>query len=393
VVVAYGHVAVDLRSAARSRAIDTGVDPAVFASPSLNPLLELGRDAWRSVRAAVAEALGAGRRLPEDVLVERDRLTMLRPVDVGDYVDGYGGIHHAANAGRILRPGAEPLAENWWRMPVAYHGRAGTVVVSGEPVRRPRGQVPGSNGVPTLAPSARLDFELEVGLVVGTGSALGCPIPIDAAAEHMFGIVLLNDWSARDIQAYESRPLGPFLSKSFATSMSAWVVTIDALRPYLVPGLPARQDPEPAQYLRGADPSVPDLRLEVLLRTPAMAAAGVEPAVISRVSFPEAMYWSMAQQLAHATANGASTRAGDLFGSGTASGPDRRTGGGSLLELTWDGTEPLELPGGERRTFLEDGDTVVLRGRCPPGAGEGASGGLSLGEVVGTVEPASPAPG
>lgn len=389
VVARYGNRAFDLHAAATAGAVDTGVEPGDFASASLNRLLAEGRDGWRAVRAAVAGALGAGETLPAGVLVPVEELTMLLPVDVGDYVDGYGGIHHATNMGRLLRPGSEPLAPNWRHMPVAYHGRAATVVVSGHPVRRPCGPVAGSSG-PGPVPSARLDIELEVGFVVGTGNPMGSPVCIGDVAEHIFGVVLLNDWSARDIQAYESQPLGPFLGKSFATSISAWVVTVDALAPHLVRGLTARQEPSPAPYLCTEEPWVPDLSLEVLLQTRSMAAAGTAPAVVSRVRYAEAMYWSMAQQLAHATANGASTRPGDLFGSGTASGPDPRRQGGSLLELTWGGDQPLELPGGEKRTFLEDGDTVVLRGRCEPGSAREASEAVALGEVIGTVVPASP---
>ncbi len=389
VVVAHGQHAVDLHAAASAGVVDTGVDPQVFAAPSLNRLLAEGRDSWRTVRSTVADALGAREPLPGDVLLPLEQLTMLLPVAVGDYVDGYGGIHHATNMGRLLRPGSEPLAPNWRRMPVAYHGRAGTVVVSGHPVRRPWGQVGDGDGA-RLVPAARLDIELEVGFVVGTGNPLGCPVSVDRAADHIFGVVLLNDWSARDVQAYESQPLGPFLGKSFATSISAWVVTVDALAPYLVHGLAAHQQPAPAPYLRTEDPWVPDLRLEVLLQSRAMAASGTPPAVISRVRYAEAMYWSMAQQLAHATVNGASTRPGDLFGSGTASGPDPRTQGGSLLEVTWGGEQPIELPGGERRSFLEDGDTVVLRGRCEADGRGGRREAVALGDVVGTVVPASP---
>lgn len=390
VVVAYGQHAVDVHAAVTAGILDVGVDPDVFASASLNRLLAEGPDRWRTLRAALGDVLGSAQALPEDVLVPMGRLTMLLPVEVGDYVDGYGGVHHATNMGRLLRPGSEPLADNWRRMPVGYQGRAGSVVVSGHPVRRPCGQIDGAAG-PRLMPSTLLDIELELGFVVGAGSPLGSPVPIGDVAEHIFGVVLLNDWSARDIQSYESRPLGPFLGKSFATSISAWVVTLDALAPYLVHGLSAHQEPPPAPYLRSVDPWVPDLRLEVLLQTRSMAEASIAPAVVSRVGFAEAMYWSMAQQLAHATVNGASIRPGDLFGSGTASGPDPATQGGSLLELSWGGEQPLELPGGERRTFLEDGDTVVLRGRCEPiGAGR-ATEIVALGEVVGTVVPASPA--
>jgi fumarylacetoacetase len=382
-VVAYGEQAVDLWAAWRA-GILADHDEGLFAAASLNPLAAAGRSIWQAVRGELGEALRRPAPLPRGVLVPRAALEMRLPVEVGDYVDGYGGIHHATNAGRIVRPGSEPLAPNWRHMPVAYHGRASTVVASGTPVRRPLGQLL-VEGRPVLRPTACLDFELEVGFVVGPGTNPGQPLRIEEAAEHIFGLVLVNDWSARDVQALESRPLGPYLSKSFATSVSVWVVTLEALRPYLVAGLAGAQRPEPPAYLRSEEPWIPDLHLEVALQTPAMARARTAPVTVSKVEYAEAMYWSMAQQLVHATVNGASVRPGDLFASGTASGPDPATAGGSLLELTWGGTRPLELPGGERRTFLEDGDTVVLRGLC----GGGSVGQvLSMGEVVATVAPA-----
>jgi fumarylacetoacetase len=386
-VVGVGSRALDLPAARRAGVLEVELDPRVLAASSLNPLLEAGAEAWRAVRGAAAGLAVDLTALPPGVAVDTAALAMHLPVRVGDYVDGYGGIHHAVNVGKIFRPGTEPLAPNWRHMPVAYHGRAGTVVVSGTPVVRPCGQVVGEAG-PVLAPTARLDFELEVGAVVGTSSPPGRSIEVSDALDHVFGLVLLNDWSARDVQAYESQPLGPFLGKSFATSISAWVVPLDALRPLLVPGLPADQDPVPASYLTSKEPAVPDLRLQVLLTTAAMARAGAAPVVISEVRFAEAMYWSMAQQLAHATVNGASTRPGDLFGSGTVSGPDPRASAGSLLELTWGGRDPIELPGGERRTFLEDGDTVTLRGWCGPVDGGNPERTIALGEVTGTVMPA-----
>ncbi len=387
-MLAFGDHAVDLGAAKQSGALDVDVDAGLFRAGSLNPLLAEGRPTWQAVRQAARAMLEGPAAVPAGVLVPRSGLPMRLPVEIGDYVDGYGGIHHAVNMARLLRPGTEPLAPNWRRMPVAYHGRAGTVAVSGQPVVRPAGQVL-VDGHPRLAPTTRLDFELEVGFVVGSGNASGQPVAADDAAGHIFGLVLLNDWSARDVQAFESQPLGPFLGKSFATSISAWVVTLDALALYMVPGLPARQDPAPARYLRARGPWIPALHLEVLVSTSAMRGAGRAPAVVSRVAFAEAMYWSMAQQLAHATVNGASTRPGDLFGSGTASGPDPKSQGGSLAELTRGGTEPIELPGGERRWFLEDGDTVVLRGWCGE---DGDRSTVALGEVVGTVAPATTAP-
>ena len=385
VVVALGEDAVDLLVLHSHGLLDARVDAAALASTSLNPLLAQGPEVWRTVRRAVSEvAEAAAGDLPAGALVPRAALDLLVPLDVGDFVDGYGGLHHATAMGEILRPDAPALQPNWRHIPVAYHGRSGTVVGSGATIRRPRGHVL-VDGAPRYRPTERLDFELELGYVVGTGSGPGSPVRADEADGHLFGVVLLNDWSARDVQAFEYQPLGPFAAKSFATSISHWVVTADALAPYLVPGWAARQDPTPATHLRTCRPGVPDLHLEVLLRTEAMARAGDPAAVVSRVDFAEAMYWSFAQQLAHATANGAAVRPGDLFGSGTASGPDVRRQGGSLMELTWGGTQPLELPGGEERRFLCDGDTIVLRGWC--GDVDGAPR-IELGEVAGTVAPA-----
>ncbi len=396
-VVRFGDLALDLLAARHGGALDLDIDEDVLAAGSLNPLLEAGPDTWSALRSAATRLADVIDVLPNGMVVADSGLTMHLPVRVGDYVDGYGGIHHAENMGRLLRPGTEPLAPNWKHMPVAYHGRASTIVVSGTPVTRPWGPVV-RDGAPRLAPTSELDIELEVGAVVGVGNPPGCPIDVEGALDHVFGLVLLNDWSARDIQAFEARPLGPFLGKSFATSISAWVVPLEALRPSLVPGLAARQDPQPAPYLRHERPASPDLELEVLLSTASMRRAGMAPARVSHVRFADAMYWTMAQQLAHATVNGASTRPGDLFGSGTASGPDPRTSGGSFLELSWGGTAPLALPNGEERTFLEDGDTVVLRGLRPAGSRTGGAdestaqrgGGstIELGDVVGTVVPA-----
>ena len=260
------------------------------------------------------------------------------------------------------------------------------MVASGTPIVRPHGQVMRGGRAAVRHRPARLDIELEVGCVVGVGSELGRTVPIDAAADHLFGVVLLNDWSARDVQAFEYQPLGPFLGKSFATSVSHWVVTLDALAPYLVGGLAAVQEPAPPPYLRSDRPALWDLQLEVCLQTAAMRAAGQGPAVLSRTAFAESMYWSAVQQVAHATVNGATLRPGDLFGSGTVSGPDHRHEAGSLMELSWGASLPVELPNGERRTFLEDGDTVVLRGGC--GGTDPASPAIALGEVAGTIVPA-----
>jgi fumarylacetoacetase len=338
-------------------------DPALFEQPSLNAFLAAGPETWASVRAAL-RALTAGPDA-EPVTVALDEVDLLLPVAVRDYVDFYSSLDHATNAGRLFRPGAEPLPPNWRHLPVGYHGRSSTVVVSGTPIRRASGQRrdPGENA-PVFGPSARLDIELELGFVVGVPSAIGEPVAIDRALDHLFGVLLLNDWSARDIQAWESVPLGPFLAKSFATSVAAWVTPLDAIRERRV-SAPA-QEPAPLAYLR-EEPWAFDLDLEIELNG----------ATIARTNARH-LYWSAAQQLAHMTVNGASLSVGDLFGSGTISGPEREERG-SLLELSWNGAEPIALEDGSTRSFLEDGDEVVLRG----GAGD-----IALGEVRGRIEPA-----
>jgi fumarylacetoacetase len=291
------------------------------------------------------------------------------PIAVGDYVDFYSSLEHATNLGRLFRPSGDPLMPNWRHLPVGYHGRASSVVVSGTPVRRPLGQRPpaGEGGAPTFGPSERLDIELELGFLTGPGNALGTRIAAADAADHVFGFVLVNDWSARDVQRWEYQPLGPFLGKSFATSMSAWVVPLEALRSFLV-AAPA-QDPEPLPYLRVEGDWGLDVPLEVELNG----------TIVSRTN-ARGLYWTFPQQLAHATVNGTNARPGDLYASGTISGPHRGSEG-SLIELSRGGREPVELPGGEHRTFLEDGDTVVLRGRC----GDPAAPAVAFGEVAGTI--------
>nr|MBA2338017.1 fumarylacetoacetase [Acidimicrobiia bacterium] len=298
---------------------------------------------------------------------------MGRPVDITDYVDFYSSIHHATNVGLMFRPDEPPLMPNWRHLPVAYHGRSSTIVVSGTPVVRPVGQLPGEGG-PRFGPSQKLDFELEVGFVAGVANAMGSRISVADAEGHIFGMCLVNDWSARDIQAWEYRPLGPFLAKSFATTMSPWLVTLDALAPFRVNAPP--QHPPPPPYLAGGEGAdgeraAVDIALSVELNGE----------VITRPRFAT-MYWTMRQQLAHATVNGAAVTPGDLFASGTVSGagPDEL---GCLLELTWNGTRPLEI-GGRRLTFLADGDTVVIRGRA---AAAGATS-IGFGPCAGTVVPA-----
>jgi fumarylacetoacetase len=306
-------------------------------------------------------------------LLPLDSVVLHLPFEVADYVDFYASESHATNVGRIFRPDGNALTPNWKHLPIGYHGRSGTVVVSGTDVVRPSGQRKApSEQAPTFGPSVRLDIESELGFVVGTDSAMGTPVPVDDFDQHVFGVVLLNDWSARDIQAWEYVPLGPFLGKSFATSVSAWVTPMEALDAARI-SLP-RQVPDPLEYLRGKGSSVfgLDLDLEIELNGD----------IVSRPPFDQ-LYWSPAQMLAHLTVNGASLRTGDLFASGTVSGTERDQRG-SLLELTWNGTEPLSLSDGSSRGFLEDGDTVVLRATAPGTAG----GRIALGEVRGTITPA-----
>jgi len=354
----------------------------LLGARTLNAFLAEGLDAWRGVRAQLQHLLRASASLDERAAVAkatlpRDAVTMHLPIEIGDYVDFYSSLEHATNLGRILRPNTEPLLPNYRHLPIGYHGRSGTIVVSGTPVRRPRGQVkPPDADPPTFDPSRLLDVELEMGWIAGPGSVHGEAVSADAVRENVFGYVLLNDWSARDIQAWEYQPLGPFLGKSFATSISPWVVTLDALEPFRV-AEPLRE-PEPLPYLRAREPWAYDVELEMLLQTERMRAQDHPPCTVSRTNFRN-MYWTVAQQLAHVTSNGANLRAGDLFGTGTISGSEPGTQG-SFIELTSRGANPIALPGGESRAFLENGDTVIMRGRAVRGAAR-----VGFGDVVGTV--------
>jgi fumarylacetoacetase len=364
-----------------------------LARPSLNGLLQLGAGAWSALRSRLAELLAAENAelrdsaLAERALVPLAEVETVLPVRVGDYVDFYSSLEHASNVGRLVRPEGDPLFPNWRHLPVAYHGRSGTVVVSDTPVRRPLGQsVPEEPGAaPDFGPESRLDFELELGFITGPGRGGdgpdrgrggGEPIPTGEAGQHIFGFCLVNDWSARSIQVWEYQPLGPFLGKSFATSIAPWITPLEALEPFRVPG--PEQDPAPLPYLRTEEPWGLDLELEV-----ALVPAGAEEEVISRTN-ARRLYWSCAQQLAHATVNGAAVKAGDLYASGTISGSEPATQG-CLLELTRAGQEPLRLAGGAERAFLEDGDEVILRGAGAPGGDRPA---LTLADVRGRIEPA-----
>ncbi len=364
--VAIGDSVLDLAAA-------TGDD--VHATGSLNAFMARGPQAWADLRAQLTEWFTeeAHRSTVEPHLVPRSEVTLHLPVEVADYVDFYSSRHHAENLGRMFRPDSAPLTPNWKHLPIGYHGRAGTVQVSGTPVVRPSGQRKApTDDAPTFGPSQRLDIEAEVGFVVGTPSELGRPVPLAAFREHVFGVCLVNDWSARDLQSWEYVPLGPFLGKSFLTSISPWVVPLAALQAARV--APPARDVPLLPYLddTAADPWGLDIAIEVRLNGELLSCPPFD-----------LMYWTPAQQLAHMTANGASLRTGDLFASGTVSGPaeDQR---GSFIELSWGGTEPLTLADGSTRTFLTDGDTVTLTATAP-----GASGGrIALGEVTGRVEPA-----
>lgn len=353
-------------------------DP-VFNYPSLNPFLARGPKAWSTTRATLLDMLAAGgtggSASIERHLVALDNVRLHLPFEVADFVDFFSSIQHAVNAGRILRPGEEPLKPNWRHLPVGYHGRAGTVVVTGTSIRRPHGQYEAADsGALCFAPTAKLDIEVELGFVVGTGSRLGATVSVDEFEQHVFGMVLLLDWSARDIQAWECAPLGPFLGKSFATTISPWVIPLEALAAAKV--TPTPQHPPPLPHLAGEAPFCYDISLEMRLNG-------------HLVSSPEfaSMYWTPAQQLAHMTSNGASLRTGDLYGTGTISSYEAG-GYGSFMELTSDGDDALTLPDGERRGYLENHDTVAVSATAAAPNG----GRIDLGQVSGCVLPASPPP-
>ncbi|MBQ1035670.1 fumarylacetoacetase [Micromonospora sp. C81] len=356
---------------AAAEAADLVLAAGALCRPTLNEFMALGRPQWTAVRQRITELLTdpAHRPAVEPLLVPLDDVEMLLPIEVADYVDFYSSEHHASNVGQIFRPGQPPLLPNWKHLPIGYHGRAGTVVVSGTPVIRPTGQRASAEG-PVTGPSVRLDIEAEVGFVVGVPSPMGRRVSVDDFADHVFGVVLVNDWSARDIQAWEYQPLGPFLGKSFATSVSAWVTPLDALGDAFVPA--PDQDPPVVDYLR----DVPHLGLDLRLAVEWNGEQVSEPPFAT-------MYWTPAQQLAHLTVNGASLRTGDLYASGTVSGPDRSQVG-SFLELTWGGAEPVKV-GDESRTFLADGDTVTITATAP--GPDGTT--IGLGEVSGTIRPAN----
>ena len=377
--VAIGDNVLDLWQLAQDCRFDV-VEPAVFAASTLNPFMALGPKVWSSTRARISELLRHdnpelrdNKELRKRALVPMTNVKLHLPFSVAGYTDFYSSKEHATNVGVMFRGKDNALQPNWLHMPIGYNGRASTVVVSGTKVTRPRGQLkPPTADVPSFGPCKRLDFELEMGVVVGQPSTMGEMLTEQQAEEMIFGFVLLNDWSARDIQQWEYVPLGPFQAKVFATSISPWVVTREALEPFRLHG--PEQDPKPLPYLQQVQPNNYDMALEVALRAAQMNA----PKNISRTNF-KYMYWSSVQQLVHHAACGCAMNVGDLLGSGTISGPEKDQRG-SLLEISWNGTEPVELAEGVKRTFLEDGDSLVMRGWCQ---GDGYR--VGFGEVEGTI--------
>jgi fumarylacetoacetase len=386
--VAIGDRIVDL--AALGNALDSAGQEArhaaaLAARDSLNDLMAAGPQAWSALRLALSRLLRSDATPRPGLLVAQSDAEYTVPARIGDYTDFYTSIHHATSVGRLFRPD-NPLLPNYKWVPIGYHGRASTIGVSGQTFARPRGQMRGpTDAEPSFGPCKRLDYELEVGIFVGPGNDQGEPIPADQAESHVFGMCLLNDWSARDVQAWEYQPLGPFLSKNFATTISPWIVTLEALAPYRAAWQRDAADPQPLPYLDYADLRANgglDIELEVLLETATMRREGQAPVRLSQSNFRHS-YWTIAQLMAHHTVNGCALNPGDLLGSGTQSGPEAAEAG-SLLELTVGGKQPLTLPNGEKRVFIEDGDRVVLRGwSAAPGRPR-----IGFGEASGTVLPA-----
>lgn len=354
-------------------------DLSVFYESVLNPFIAQGKDVWKATRERLIELfrkenedLKNNKTHQKEILISVKDVTMSMPVDVPDYTDFYSSIEHATNVGTMFRGKENALMPNWKHIPVGYHGRSSSIVISGTPIHRPKGQTKADDSeTPGFGPCKLFDFELEMAFISGANTELGDSIPVDKAEDHMFGMVLFNDWSARDIQKWEYVPLGPFLGKNFASSVSPWVVTMDALKPFRVEG--PKQDPAPLDYLKESGKSNVDIKLQASIRT----SKGDEK-VISNTNF-KYMYWSMRQQLAHHTVNGCNIRVGDMYASGTISGPTEDSYG-SLLELTWKGSKPISMPDGTERKFLQDGDTLVMNGHCEK---DGIR--VGFGEVTGEV--------
>lgn len=386
--VAIGDQILDLRCAAASGLIQGRAATALAAcqGETLNPLMALDSRHWSALRATLSGWLVSGAEVQPQVsewLVPMSQVEYALPAAIGDYTDFYTSIYHATNIGKLFRPD-NPLLPNYHWVPIGYHGRSSSIAVSGQQFHRPQGQTkPADSDMPIFGPSQRLDYELEVGIFIGQGNSLGQPIPLDAAEQHVFGLCLLNDWSARDLQAWEYQPLGPFLAKNFASTVSPWVVTLEALAPYRLPWQRDAEAPQPLEYLESQANRASgafDLQLEVLLQTQTMRSEGLPAERLSLTNFRHS-YWSVGQLVTHHSVNGCNLRPGDLLGSGTQSGP-HISEAGALIELTQGGEQPVILKNGEQRRFLEDGDRVILRGWC-----EGAVR-IGFGEVSGEVLPA-----
>jgi fumarylacetoacetase len=390
--VAIGDQVLDLRQCSKLGLLqDVPADvQAALSASALNHLMALGAPAMRIVRQHLVRLLStdSSRAEPRALIAMAD-VEMVVPATVGDYTDFYASVYHATRVGRLFRPD-NPLLPNYKYVPIGYHGRASSIIPSGTPVRRPWGQTKGPDRLePAFRPTRMLDYELEVGVFVGPGNTLGTPVPIDEAEDHLFGLCLLNDWSARDIQAWEYQPLGPFLAKSFATSVSPWVVTLEALAPFRCPAFArAVDDPAPLPYLSSAANARQgglDLRLDVAIQSARMREQNLAPVSIGRSSLRE-LYWTIAQLLTHHTSNGCNLRPGDILGTGTVSGPDDGNRG-SLLELTSNGRQPLILPGGEERGYLADGDEVTLRGYCERDGFRRIGFGACRGIIISALDP------
>lgn len=386
ILTAIGDRVVDLRSAVASGAIPASQELAcALSATTLNAMMGQGRGAARTVRHALFAALcdESHRAALGPAMHAVGDIEMRLPATIGDYSDFYASVHHATNIGSMFRPD-NPLMPNYKHLPVGYHGRASSIVVSGSDVRRPSGQLGGGDDPPTHGPSGLLDYELEMGVFVGAGNTMGEAIAMGRVEEHLFGMVLLNDWSARDVQKWEYQPLGPFNAKNFATSISPWVVTMDALAPFAVPGPPrGENDPPTLDYLAPVSDLGLAISVEAHLSSAAMREAGMEPLQLSSANYAD-MFWTIGQMVAHHASTGCNLRPGDLLGSGTVSGPDP-SNRGCLLELTWRGEEPIDLPDGTQRKLLQDGDEVILRGVCRR---QGAVS-IGFGECRGVVLPAT----
>lgn len=381
--VAIGDFVLDLSAVASAGLFDGPLlnNSQCFFQPSLNMFVEMGRPAWKEARSTIQKLLSADEptlrdntSLREKSLLPMNEVQMLLPTVIGDYTDFFSSMHHAKNCGTIFRGPENPISQNWFHLPIAYHGRASSIVVSGTDIIRPRGQGHPRGNSPYFGPTQKLDFELEMAAIVGPGNELGKPVDVNRAADHIFGLVLMNDWSARDIQAWEYVPLGPFLGKSFGTTISPWIVTLDALEPFTCDA--PKQDPDPLPYLVENNHINYNIPLEVWIKP----AGEQQPLLVTKSNFNH-LYWTITQQLAHHTINGCNLRPGDLLGTGTISGPDPESYG-CLLELTWNAQKPLMLTSGSERKFLEDGDEVILNACC-----KGKDYNVGFGTCSGKIQP------